>query len=119
MSIWQNIFCVITSPKYGWEVINESNIPEGKVMRTAYVPLLCVLGLSCFVPMIYDKTIPFAKSLMTGIVMVSTYFISYFIIIYLNKFSNDKINHSYSFPYNSFLKIYCSLQNHFFQVCTY
>lgn len=83
MSIWQNIFCVITSPKYGWEVINESNIPEGKVMRTAYVPLLCVLGLSCFVPMIYDKTIPFAKSLMTGIVVVSTYFISYFIIIYL------------------------------------
>jgi len=28
MSIWQNIFCVITSPKYGWEVINESNIPR-------------------------------------------------------------------------------------------
>ena len=83
MSIWHNIFCVITSPKYGWELINDSNIPVGKVMRSAYVPLLCVLGLSCFVPMIYDKTIPFSKSLMTGIVMVSTYFISYFIIIYL------------------------------------
>lgn len=83
MSIWHNIFCVITSPKYGWELINDSNIPVGKVMRSAYVPLLCILGLSCFVPMIYDRTIPFSKSLMTGIVMVSTYFISYFIIIYL------------------------------------
>ena len=83
MSIWHNIFCVITAPKYGWEVINESNIPTGKVMRSAYLPLLCVLALSCFVPMIYDRTITFSESLMTGIVMFSTYFISYYIIIYL------------------------------------
>ena len=83
MSIWQNIWCVITAPKYGWEVINESNIPTGKVLRSAYMPLLCVLGLSCFVPMIYDSTISFTTSLMTGIVLFSTYFISYYIIIYL------------------------------------
>ena len=83
MSIWHNIFCVITSPRYGWELINESNIPVGKVMRSAYLPLLVVLGFSCFVPMIYDSTIPFSKSLMTGIVMFSTYFISYYMIVYL------------------------------------
>lgn len=83
MSIWHNIFCVITAPKYGWEVINESNIPTGKVLRNAYLPLLCVLALSCFVPMIYDHTISFSRSLMTGIVLFSTYFISYYIIIYL------------------------------------
>ena len=83
MSIWQNIWCVITAPKYGWELINETNIPTGKVMRSAYLPLLCLLGLSCFVPMIYDRTISFSESLMTGIVMFSTYFISYYIIIYL------------------------------------
>ena len=68
MSIWHNIFCVITAPKYGWEVINDSNIPMGKVMRSAYLPLLCVLALSCFVPMIYDRTLSFS---------------SYYIIIYL------------------------------------
>ncbi len=83
MSIWHNIFCVITAPRYGWEVINDSNIPTGKVMQSAYLPLLCVLALSCFVPMIYDRTITFSESLMTGIVMFSTYFISYYIIIYL------------------------------------
>jgi len=83
MSIWKNIFCVITSPRYGWEVINESNIPIGKVMRNAYMPLLCVLALSCFVPMIYDRTLSFSGSLMTGIVYFSAYFISYYIIIYL------------------------------------
>ena len=77
MSIWHNIFCVITAPKYGWEVINDSNIPMGKVMRSAYLPLLCVLALSCFVPMIYDRTLSFSTCLMTGIVMFSTYFISY------------------------------------------
>ena len=83
MSIWHNIFCVITAPRYGWEVINESNIPTGKVMRNAYLPMLCVLALSCFVPMIYDRTITFSESLMTCIVMFSTYFISYYSIIYL------------------------------------
>jgi len=83
MSIWHNIFCVITAPKYGWEVINDSNIPMGKVMRSAYLPLLCVLALSCFVPMIYDRTLSFSTCLMTGIVMFSTYFISYYIISYL------------------------------------
>jgi len=83
MNIWHNIFCVITSPRYGWEVINESNIPVGKVLRSAYLPMLVVLALSCFVPMIYDSTIPFAKSLMTGIMLFSTYFISYYIIIYI------------------------------------
>ena len=83
MSVWHNIFCVITAPRYGWEVINDSNIPTGKVMRAAYLPLLCILALSCFVPMIYDRTITFSESLMTGIVMFSTYFISYYIIIYL------------------------------------
>ena len=83
MSIWKNIFCVITSPRYGWEVINDSNIPVGKVMRTAFMPLLIVLALSCFVPMIYDHTLSFSRSLMTGIVLFSTYFISYYIIIYL------------------------------------
>ena len=74
---------MITSPRYGWEVINDSNIPIGKVLHHAYFPLLCLLGLSCFVPMLYDRTISFSTSLMTGIVMFSTYFISYYIIIYL------------------------------------
>jgi len=83
MGIWHNIFCVITAPKYGWEVINKSNIPVGKVMKSAYVPLLIILALSCFVPMIYDRTIGFSYSLMKGIVLFSTYSISYFIIIYL------------------------------------
>ncbi len=83
MSIWHNIFCVITAPKYGWELINESNIPVGKVMKSVYVPLLVVLALSCFVPMIYDRTISFGYSLLNGIVMVSSFFVAYFIIVYL------------------------------------
>ena len=33
--------------------------------------------------MIYDRTITFATSLMTGIVMFWTYYLSYYIIIYL------------------------------------
>ena len=83
MSIWHNIWCVITAPRYGWELINETNIPTGTGMRSASLPLLGLLALSCFVPMIYDRTISFSTSLLTGIVMFSTYFISYYIIVYL------------------------------------
>ncbi len=83
MSIWHNIFCVITSPRYGWEVINESNISTTKVWYGTYVPLLVVLALSCFVPMIYDRTISFSSSLLTAIVMTSSYYIGYYAILYL------------------------------------
>ena len=83
MSIWQNIWCVITAPRYGWERIAESNIPTGRVMRDAYIPLMCLLALSCFVPMIYDRTITFGSSLITGIILVSAYSVSYLIIYYL------------------------------------
>ena len=83
MKIWHNIFCVITAPKYGWELINDTNIPTSKVMNSVYLPLLFVLAVTCFVPMIYDRTIPFSTSLMTGIVMFATFWISYYIIVYL------------------------------------
>ena len=81
MSIWKNIFCVITSPRYGWEVINDSNIPVGKVMRTAFMPLLIVLALSCFVPMIYDRTLSFSGCLMSGIIHFSAYFLVLLMIL--------------------------------------
>lgn len=83
MSIWHNIWCVITAPRYGWELINENNIPSGRVMQGAFIPLLILLGLSCFVPMIYDRTITFSSSLITGIILVSAYSVSYLIIYYL------------------------------------
>jgi hypothetical protein len=74
---------VITAPRYGWELINENNIPSGRVMQGAFIPLLILLGLSCFVPMIYDRTITFSSSLITGIILVSAYSVSYLIIYYL------------------------------------
>ena len=83
MSIFKNIFCVITAPKYGWEVINDSNISTGRVLVFAFFPLLAVMGLTCFVPMIYDSTLTFTHQLMEGIVLFSSYFISYYIISYV------------------------------------
>ncbi len=83
MSIFKNIFCVITAPKYGWEVINDSNISTGRVLVFAFFPLLAVMALTCFVPMIYDSTLTFSTQLMKGIVLFSSYFISYYIISYV------------------------------------
>ena len=78
-----NILYVIISPKYGWEVINESNIPTGTLLSRAYYPLLAILMISCFVPRIYDSTLSFGTLLLNAIVMLATFWVAYYIIIYL------------------------------------
>lgn len=83
MSIWRNIFYVLMSPKYGWEEINQSNIPVGKVMKTVYVPLLIVLALCCFVPKIYDSTLEVHTLFLNGVVIFWAFLLAYFIIVYL------------------------------------
>ena len=74
---------MVTSPKFGWEEIEQSNIPVGKVLRTVYVPLLFVLAISCFVPRLYDSTVTVYSSFMEGVVLFWSFFIAYFIIIYI------------------------------------
>lgn len=83
VELLKNIILVIISPKVGWEEVNHTSIPTAKVRNNAFYPLLAMLAVACFVPMLYDKTITFAHSLMTGIVMSSSYFITYFICSYL------------------------------------
>jgi len=83
MSIFKNIMYVILHPRVGWEEINQSRIPTGKVLTSAYIPLLFVLALSCFVPMLYDPTTTVKESLMNGIVSFFSYLLTYYITSYL------------------------------------
>jgi len=83
MEILKNIILVIISPHVGWEEIKQSNMASGRILASAFFPLLGVLAIACFVPMLYDSTISLSDSLMTGIIEFSSFFISYYIASYM------------------------------------
>lgn len=83
MDILKNILLVIISPRVGWEDINVGGIATSRLLRQAFFPLLAILAVTSFVPMLYDATITLSMSLMTAIIQFSSYFFSYHIINYL------------------------------------
>lgn len=83
MDILRNILLVIVSPRVGWEEINVGGIATNRILRVAFFPLLAVLAVTAFVPMVYDKTITLSMSLMMAIIQFSSYFFSYHIVCYL------------------------------------
>ena len=83
MDIFKNILLLIVSPRVGWEDINAGGIATSRVRRVAFYPLLALLALTTFVPMLYDKTVTVSMSLMMAIINFSSYFFSYFIVSYL------------------------------------
>lgn len=83
MDILQNILLVIVSPRVGWETVNLQAVNPAHVFRRAYVPLLIVLALASFVPIVYDTTISFPRSLMEAVVNFSAYYFSVYIVNYM------------------------------------
>ena len=84
MNIFKNILLLIISPRVGWEEIEHSSCDTERVLSTAFYPLLAVLAVSCFVPMLYDSTThTLSSSLMQAIVSFSKYLITYFIASFL------------------------------------
>ncbi|MBR5102603.1 MAG: hypothetical protein IK092_05715 [Muribaculaceae bacterium] len=83
MSIRKNIALVIISPKIGWEEINQSGISSQKLLSSAFYPLLALLAISSFVPMIYDSTLPLSTCLMNGVIAFFSYFVTHYLCNYL------------------------------------
>jgi hypothetical protein len=83
MELLKNIILVIISPRVGWEDVSQSSIPTGKIMANAFLPLLAVLAISAFVPMVYDSTLTLSESLLSAIVQFASYFFTYFISSYM------------------------------------
>jgi hypothetical protein len=82
MSLFKNIALVIVSPKLGWDEINQSGYPTQKLLSGAFYPLLAVLAIVAFVPMIYDSTITLANSIMTAVIAFTSFFLTYLICSY-------------------------------------
>ncbi|MBO5540939.1 MAG: hypothetical protein J5980_08355 [Muribaculaceae bacterium] len=83
MDIFKNIMLLIVSPRVGWEDINAGGIATSRIMRVAFFPLLALLAISAFMPMLHDHTLTLSKSLMTAIIQFSSFFFSYYIVCYL------------------------------------
>lgn len=73
------ILLIIISPKAGWEEVNQSAIPTGKILSSVFLPLLAILAISTFVPMIYDSTLSLSVTLMRAIISFSAYYLTYYL----------------------------------------
>lgn len=75
---------VIIKPKLGWQYIDDSGNSTQRVLSGLFFPLLAVLAISSFIPMIYDSTThDLSSSLMDAIVAFSKYMLTYFLCSYL------------------------------------
>lgn len=83
MNIAKNIALVIVSPKMGWEEVNLSGYSTSKVLQSAFYPMLALLAVASFIPMLYDSTSwTLAKTLMHSIIEFSSFFATYFLASY-------------------------------------
>lgn len=80
----KKILVVIIKPKLGWQYIDDSGNSTQRVLSSVFFPLLAILAVSCFVPMIYDSTTnTISTSLMDAIISFSKYMLTYFLCSYL------------------------------------
>ena len=79
----KKILVVIIKPKLGWQYIDDSGNSTQRVLSSVFFPLLAILAISSFIPMIYDSTITLSDTLMKAIVSFSGYMLTYFLCSYL------------------------------------
>ncbi len=84
MRLLKNILLVMISPKVGWEDVERCGFPTSRILRGAFYPLLVILAISSFVPMVYDSVgNTVTSSLMKAIIAVAMYLFSYYFASYL------------------------------------
>ena len=80
----RNFIVLLISPKVGWQYIDDKCHSAQRVLGTFFYPLLAILAISSFVPMIYDSAShTVSSSLMDAIVAFSKYMLSYYLCVYL------------------------------------
>ena len=80
----RNILVVIINPKVGWQYIDDSANSTQRVLSSVFFPLLAILALACFVPMIYDSaTNTLSHTLMEAIVWFSKFMLTFYLCSYL------------------------------------
>ena len=83
MDLLKNIVLVVLSPRAGWDEVNQSAIPTQQLLSTVFLPMLAILAITSFVPMLYDSTLTLSRSLMMAITMFAAYYLTYYISAFL------------------------------------
>ena len=80
----RNFLVLLISPKVGWQYIDDKCHSAQRVLGGLFFPLLAILAISAFVPMIYDSASnTISSSLMDAIVAFSKFMLSYYLCVYL------------------------------------
>lgn len=83
MDLIKNIILIIIAPRVGWDDVNRSSVTTLRLLSCAFIPLLIILAVSEFIPLFYDTTISLFETLLKSILVVSSYFITYYITSFL------------------------------------
>ena len=80
----KNLFVLMISPKVGWEYIDDSGHSADEMLRGLLFPLLGILAVACFVPMLYNSaTNTLTSCLVVAVIHFSKYVLTYFVTSYL------------------------------------
>lgn len=80
----RHFLVLIISPKVGWQYIDDKCNSSQRVLGGLFFPLLAILAISSFVPMIYDSAShTLSSSLMDAIIAFSKYMLTYYLCVYL------------------------------------
>ncbi len=79
MSVLKNIIQVIVSPRDGWESINISDTRTEDLISKVFYPMLAVLAVSEFAPVLYDHTLTISTLLVNALATFAAYFFTFFI----------------------------------------
>ncbi len=80
----RNFIVLLISPRVGWQYIDDKCYSSQRVLGTFFYPLLAILAISSFVPMIYDSaSYTVSSSLMKAIISFSVFMLTYYLCIYL------------------------------------
>lgn len=83
MSLIKNALLLIVSPASGWDDVDRSGFSPAKVLSGLFYPLLAILSISCFAEIFYDNLVTLSDMLMKAIVAFTSYFVSYYAIIFI------------------------------------
>lgn len=79
------LFGMMFNPVEGWKKIRRSRLSTDAVGRGCFFPLLGLLAISCFAPLIYEETATLNSCTMEAVKMFVALFFGYYLVLALER----------------------------------
>ena len=105
MSVIKNLFLITVSPQLGWDDINKSGHTTRTVLQGGMFPMLAVLALVSFVPMLYEEDWTMSRCVIHAIAELSSFIAALYIVSFLlgGFFSELSKSHSSTIRMNNYI----------------